>query len=156
MKTLLRERQLKYIDVEEMRVVTNDKHIAEQIKNDSTLSMKGNLLHSKVENVVMNGSKVGELKKVVKEQNLKSTVMNGVKSGKLGKQQNLKSIVMNARYLKRERQWGQMFEYRKLAEELTVFTDSADLGTKPLSKTVIAKHCLTLGYAKMDEENVYG
>ena len=33
-----RERQLKYIDVEEMRVVTNDKHIAGQIKNDSTLS----------------------------------------------------------------------------------------------------------------------
>ena len=30
----------------------------------------------------------------------------------------------------------------------------ADLGTKPLSKTVIAKHCLTLGYANMDEENV--
>ena len=32
----------------------------------------------------------------------------------------------------------------------------ADLGTKPLSKTVIAKHCLTLGYANMDEENVLG
>ena len=32
--------------------------------------------------------------------------------------------------------------------------DVADLGTKPLSKTVIAKHCLTLGYANMDEEIV--
>ena len=30
----------------------------------------------------------------------------------------------------------------------------ADLGTKPLSKTVTAKHCLTLGHANMDEENV--
>ena len=30
----------------------------------------------------------------------------------------------------------------------------ADLGTKPFSKTVIAKHCLTLGYANMNEENV--
>ena len=30
----------------------------------------------------------------------------------------------------------------------------ADLGTKPLSKTVSTKHCLTLGYANMDEENV--
>ena len=30
-----------------------------------------------------------------------------------------------------------------------------DLGTKPLSKTVIAKHCLTLGYVNMDEENVW-
>ena len=28
-KTLLRKRQMKYIDVEGMRVVTNDKHIAE-------------------------------------------------------------------------------------------------------------------------------
>ena len=27
----------------------------------------------------------------------------------------------------------------------------AELGTKPLSKTVIAKHCLTLGYMSMDE-----
>ena len=30
----------------------------------------------------------------------------------------------------------------------------ADLGTKPLSKAVIAKHCLTLGYVKMDAGNV--
>ena len=30
----------------------------------------------------------------------------------------------------------------------------ADLGTKPLSTTVIAKHCLTLGYVNTDEENV--
>ena len=29
----------------------------------------------------------------------------------------------------------------------------ADLGTKPLSKAVIAKHCLTLGYVNMAEEN---
>ena len=28
----------------------------------------------------------------------------------------------------------------------------ADLGTKPLSKTVIAKHCLTLGYMNTDEK----
>ena len=33
MKTLLRKEQMKYIDVEGMRVVTNDKHIAEQIKS---------------------------------------------------------------------------------------------------------------------------
>ena len=31
----------------------------------------------------------------------------------------------------------------------------ADLGTKPVSKAVIAKHCLTLGYVKMDAGNVY-
>ena len=30
----------------------------------------------------------------------------------------------------------------------------ADLGTKPLSKAVIAKHCLTLGYVSMDAGNV--
>ena len=28
----------------------------------------------------------------------------------------------------------------------------ADLGTKPLSKAVIAKHCLTLGYVNMSQE----
>ena len=30
----------------------------------------------------------------------------------------------------------------------------ADLGTKPLSKAVIAKHCLTMGYVNMNQENV--
>ena len=30
----------------------------------------------------------------------------------------------------------------------------ADLGTKPLNKAVTAKHCLTLGYVNMAEENV--
>ena len=29
----------------------------------------------------------------------------------------------------------------------------ADLGTKPLSKTVIAKHCLTMGYVNMSQES---
>ena len=37
-KTLLRKRQMKYLNVEEMSVVTNVKYIAEQIKSDSTLS----------------------------------------------------------------------------------------------------------------------
>ena len=68
---------MKYIDVEEMRVVTNDKHIAEQIKSDSTLSARECLLNRKVENVVMNRSV-----KLGKEQNWKSIVMNGVKKGK--------------------------------------------------------------------------
>ena len=30
----------------------------------------------------------------------------------------------------------------------------ADLGTKPLSKAVIAKHCLALGYVHMNQDNV--
>ena len=30
----------------------------------------------------------------------------------------------------------------------------ADLGTKPLSTAVIAKHCLTMGYVNMNQENV--
>ena len=34
--------------------------------------------------------------------------------------------------------------------------DVADLGTKPPSKAVIAKHCLTLGYVNMDAGNVQG
>ena len=51
-KTVLREKQLKYVDVEEMGVITNNRCIAEQIKND------------KAENVVMDGSKVGKYGKV--------------------------------------------------------------------------------------------
>ena len=40
-KTLLREKQLKHTDVEEMRVITNDRHIAEQIKSDLTFVRTG-------------------------------------------------------------------------------------------------------------------
>ena len=38
-------------------------------------------------------------------------------------------------------------------EESRVKENDADLGTKPLSKAVIAKHCLTLGHVNMTEEN---
>ena len=84
-----------------MRVVTNDKHIAGQVKNDSTLFTQGKLLHSKVENVVMNGSEVGELRKVVKEQHLKSTVMNGPKVGEFGKS------VEGAKFQEHHDEWSQ-------------------------------------------------
>ena len=50
---------MKYIDVEEVRVVTNDKHIAEQIKSDSKLSARECLLNRK--DVVMNEPEVGKL-----------------------------------------------------------------------------------------------
>ena len=93
-KTLLRETAAVH-RCRGMRVVTNDKHIAEQIKSDSTLSVQGNLLHSKVENVMMNGSKVGKIRR---QQNLESIVMDGPKVGEFGKvekEHNLKSIVMN-------------------------------------------------------------
>ena len=43
---------------------------------------------------------------------------------------------------------SQRIQVRRIRSEENV----ADLGTKPLSKTVIAKHCLTLGYMNMDEE----
>ena len=36
---------MKYIDVEGMRVVTNDKHIAEQIKSDSRVPARECLLN---------------------------------------------------------------------------------------------------------------
>ena len=80
LKTVLRENQLKYVDAEEMRVITNNRCIAEQIK------------HDKAENVVMDGSKVGKFGKVGEEQKLKSTVMNGVDNGKEDK---VKNVVMN-------------------------------------------------------------
>ena len=52
MKTVLRKIQLKYVDVEGMRVIRNNRCTAEQIKNDTA------------KNVVMDGSKVGEFRKV--------------------------------------------------------------------------------------------
>ena len=90
MKTLIREKQLKYTDVEEVRVLTNDRHMAEQIKSDSTLSVQGNMLRSKVESVEMNGPIVGEFGKIERQHNFESVVMNGVKTGKVGKLENCK------------------------------------------------------------------
>ena len=78
-KTLLRKRQMKYIDVEEMRVVTNDKHIAEHIKSDSTLPARVCLLNRKVESTVMDGVKSR------KRDLVKNIVMDGPKVGKFGK-----------------------------------------------------------------------
>ena len=43
---------------------------------------------------------------------------------------------------------SQRLRVRRVRSEANV----ADLGTKVLSKTVFAKHCLTLGYMNMDEE----
>ena len=69
-KIVLQQNQLKFVDVEGMRVVTNSRCIAEQIKSN------------KVENVVMDGSKVGTIGRIEGQQYLKSTVMDGVRSGK--------------------------------------------------------------------------
>ena len=52
LKTVLRENQLKYVDVEEMKVITNNRCIAEQVK------------HNKAGDVVMDGPKVGNLEKL--------------------------------------------------------------------------------------------
>ena len=86
-KTLLRKRQMQYIDVEEMRVVTNDKDSAEQIKSDLTLPVRERLLNRKVENVVMNRP---EVRKLGKEQHLKSMVLDGVKKWEMWSQEGKK------------------------------------------------------------------
>ena len=81
-----------------LRVVTNDRHAAEQVKSDSTLPVQGNLLRSKVENVVMGGSKVEKFWKIERQRNLKSAAMDGPKFGEFGKvgsEHKLKSIVMD-------------------------------------------------------------
>ena len=49
-------------------------------------------------------------------------------------QRSLAQLKRLARYLKRERQWGQVFEYGKMAEELTLFTDSDWAGCKETRK----------------------
>ena len=101
LKFAMRENQLKYVVTEGMRVITNSKHVAEQIKID------------KGENIVMDGQKIGKFRRIERRQNLKSiemdgskfrkfrrddrkqrlkdTVMDGVKFGKLGELENCKS-----------------------------------------------------------------
>ena len=50
-------------------------------------------------------------------------------------QQSFAKLKRLARYVKRERQWGQVFENGELAEELTVFTDSDWAGCKEIRKS---------------------
>ena len=71
MKTLLRSDQLKYIDVEEMAVVTNNRCVAEQIQSDW------------VDKVATDGVRIEEFGKAGKRQNFKSIVMDGVKIGRV-------------------------------------------------------------------------
>ena len=50
-------------------------------------------------------------------------------------QQSLAKLNRLTRYLKRERQWGQVFKYGKTVEEITVFTDSDWAGCKETRKS---------------------
>ena len=70
LKSVMKEDQLKYVDAEGMRVITNSKHVAEQIKSD------------KDKYVAMDDQKLEKFGKIGRRQNLKSTVMDGVKFGK--------------------------------------------------------------------------
>ena len=60
-KTLFRGDQLKYIDVEGKRAVTNNRCVAEQIKSD------------KAENDATGGVKIGECGKVGKQTKIEET-----------------------------------------------------------------------------------
>ena len=62
-------------------------------------------------------------------------------------QQSLAELKRLVRYLKRERQWGQVFEKGKLAEELTVFTDSDWAGCKETRKSSSAGVVMLGGHA---------
>ena len=79
-ETLSRDDPLNYIDVEGMRVVTDNRCVAEQIKSD------------KVVNVATGGIKMEEFGKVGKRENLKSIVMDGVKIGTVGKSKNCQTV----------------------------------------------------------------
>ena len=70
--------QLKYIDVEGMRVVTNNSCVAEHIKSD------------KVEKVVTGGINIGDLGQTGESDNAKSIPINGTIIGTVGKVGNLR------------------------------------------------------------------
>ena len=76
LKSVMRENHFKYIDAEGMRVITNSKYVAEQVKID------------KGESVVMDEPKIGEFGRIERQHNLKSIAMDGVKLGKVGKLEN--------------------------------------------------------------------
>ena len=69
---------MKYIDVEEMRVVTNDKHMRESVCGE--FGKVGG--EQKLKSIVMDGVRSG------KEDKVKNVVMGEVKTGKVGKLQN--------------------------------------------------------------------
>ena len=50
-------------------------------------------------------------------------------------QQSLTKLKRLTRYLKRERQWGQVFKYGKIVEEVTMFTDADWAGCKETRKS---------------------
>ena len=50
-------------------------------------------------------------------------------------QQSMAKLKRLVRYLKRERQWGQVFSYRKMANEVATFTDSDGAGRKQTRKS---------------------
>ena len=79
LKSVMQEGQLKYVDAEEMRVITNSKHVAEQVKSDRDKC------------VATDDQKITELGKIRGKQNLKSIVMDGVKFEKVGKWENSKT-----------------------------------------------------------------
>ena len=81
LKSVMRENQLKYVDAEGMRVITNSKHLAEQIKIDKGRS------------IAMDGSKIRKFRGDDGKQRLKDIVMDGVKFGKVGKLQNCRGNV---------------------------------------------------------------
>ena len=84
-----------------MRVITNSKHVAEQIRIDKNKStaMDGSKIRKfrrddgkqTLKDSVMDGVKFGKVGKIDGKQNLKSTVMDGVKFSKVGKLENRKS-----------------------------------------------------------------
>ena len=62
-------------------------------------------------------------------------------------QQSLAKLKRLARYLKRERQWGQVFQYEKTVEEVTMFTDSDWAGCKETRKSSSAGVTMTGSHA---------
>ena len=62
-------------------------------------------------------------------------------------QQSLAKLKRLARYLKRERQWGQVFQYEKTVEEVTMCTDSDWAGCKETRKSSSAGVAMTGSHA---------
>ena len=137
LRSVIRRNELKYVDVGEMRVITNSKHEAELYA--------AALGASELKGIISLMKDLGYEKRPVLAIDAKATEHILHRQG-LGK---LKHIDVAYLWIQDEVR-SRRLQVRRVKSEDNI----ADLGTKPLSRAVIAEHCATMGYMSMNQEDV--